>query len=78
MTRCMRQVGSCVRNVCCFPKAPLRRNAVQLLQDGTVRREDLFITGKLNNPYHHREHVRPHLEKTLKVGPPPVTRAARC
>jgi len=31
-----------------------------------VKREDLFIVGKLNNPYHHREHVLPHLKKTLK------------
>ena len=31
-----------------------------------MKREDLFITSKLNNPYHHREHVRPMMEKTLK------------
>jgi len=37
-----------------------------LIKSGTVKREDLFITGKLNNPYHHKEHVRPHLLKTLK------------
>lgn len=38
----------------------------RLIADGVVRREELFITGKLNNPYHHRADVRPHLEKTLK------------
>ena len=31
-----------------------------------MKREDLFITSKLNNPYHHREHVPPMMEKTLK------------
>ncbi|CAM9838355.1 unnamed protein product [Choristocarpus tenellus] len=36
------------------------------IQEGVVKREDVFITSKLNNPYHRREHVRPHLLKTLK------------
>ena len=36
-----------------------------LFEQGVVQRSDLWITGKLNNPYHHKEHVRPHLEKTL-------------
>lgn len=36
-----------------------------VFRQGTVSREELFITSKLNNPYHHKEHVRPHLEKTL-------------
>jgi len=31
-----------------------------------VKREELFLTSKLDNPYHHREHVRLALEKTLK------------
>ncbi len=39
----------------------------QLFAEGVVKREELFITSKLNNPYHHREHVRPAVEKTLKV-----------
>jgi diketogulonate reductase-like aldo/keto reductase len=38
----------------------------EIFAEGKVKREDLFITSKLNNPYHHKEHVRPHLEKTLK------------
>jgi len=37
-----------------------------LFEKGVVKREDLFITSKLNNPYHHKEHVRGHLLKTLK------------
>jgi len=37
-----------------------------LFKRGVVKREDIFVTGKLNNPYHHKEHVRPHLLKTLK------------
>jgi alcohol dehydrogenase (NADP+) len=42
----------------------------QALQDaineGTVKREDLWITSKLWNSSHRREQVRPALEKTLK------------
>jgi diketogulonate reductase-like aldo/keto reductase len=37
----------------------------QLFAEGVVARDDVFITGKLNNPYHHPEHVRPHVLKTL-------------
>ncbi|EGD76485.1 aldo/keto reductase [Salpingoeca rosetta] len=37
----------------------------ELFESGAVKREDLWITGKLNNPYHHKEHVMPHLKKTL-------------
>eukprot|EP00056_Hartaetosiga_gracilis_P004033 m.70695 g.70695 ORF g.70695 m.70695 type:complete len:335 (-) comp11677_c0_seq1:38-1042(-) len=36
-----------------------------LFEEKAVAREDLFLTGKLNNPYHHKEHVLPHLQKTL-------------
>jgi len=37
-----------------------------LFKNNIVKREDLFVTSKLNNPYHHREHVKPALLKTLK------------
>lgn len=37
----------------------------QAFDDGLVKREDLWITSKLWNTYHRREHVRPALEKTL-------------
>ena len=30
-----------------------------------MKREELFVSSKLNNPYHRPEHVRPMLEKTL-------------
>eukprot|EP00039_Didymoeca_costata_P024602 m.10815 g.10815 ORF g.10815 m.10815 type:complete len:397 (+) comp4323_c0_seq1:100-1290(+) len=33
--------------------------------DGFVTRDELFVSSKLNNPYHRPEHVRPMLEKTL-------------
>ncbi len=36
-----------------------------MLSRGKVKREEIFITSKLNNPYHHREHVLPALKKTL-------------
>ena len=32
---------------------------------GVVTRDELFVTSKLNNPYHHEEHVLPALQKTL-------------
>jgi D-xylose reductase len=35
------------------------------ISSGSVRREDLWITSKLWNTYHRREHVRPALEKSL-------------
>lgn len=35
------------------------------IADGLVSREDLWITSKLWNTYHAREHVKPALEKTL-------------
>lgn len=44
------EIGDAVKNV---------------LKRGSVKRSDLFITSKLNNPYHHREHVLPALKKTL-------------
>jgi len=36
-----------------------------VLARGKVTRNELFVTSKLNNPYHHREHVLPALQKTL-------------
>ncbi len=38
----------------------------QALALGLCRREDLWITSKLWNTYHRREHVRPALERTLR------------
>ena len=35
------------------------------INKGAVKREDLFITSKLWNTFHAREHVRPALERTL-------------
>ena len=35
------------------------------LQDGLCSREELWVTSKLWNTYHKREHVRPALQKTL-------------
>ncbi|MGH1370980.1 MAG: aldo/keto reductase [Cellvibrionaceae bacterium] len=36
------------------------------LDDGLCQREDLWITSKLWNTFHRREHVKPALEKTLR------------
>ncbi|HVK18458.1 MAG TPA: aldo/keto reductase [Fimbriiglobus sp.] len=36
------------------------------LADGLCRREDLWVTSKLWNTYHAREHVRPAVERTLR------------
>lgn len=36
------------------------------LEAGLCRREDLWVTSKLWNTYHRREHVRPALERTLR------------
>ena len=33
---------------------------------GVIKREELWVTSKLWNTYHAKEHVRPALEKTLK------------
>lgn len=38
----------------------------ECFEEGLVKREDIFVTGKLNNPYHHDKDVEPHLDKTLK------------
>nr|CAG8441403.1 8957_t:CDS:2 [Entrophospora candida] len=35
------------------------------IDDEVVKREDIFITSKLWNTYHRKEHVRPALERTL-------------
>jgi len=37
------------------------------IADGTVKREDLFITSKLWNTFHDPKHVRTALERTLKL-----------
>lgn len=37
----------------------------RVLSDGLCRREELWVTSKLWNTYHRREHVRPALERTL-------------
>ena len=36
------------------------------IKDGLCRRDDLWVTSKLWNTYHHGEHVRPACERTLK------------
>jgi D-xylose reductase len=36
------------------------------LNDGLCRREDLWVTSKLWNTYHHRDHVRPAVERSLR------------
>lgn len=38
----------------------------RVLREGAVRREDLWVTSKLWNQFHRREHVRPALERTLR------------
>jgi D-xylose reductase len=38
----------------------------EVLQTGIVRREDLWVTSKLWNTNHRREHVQPALERSLK------------
>ncbi|KAI8321183.1 NAD(P)H-dependent D-xylose reductase xyl1 [Martensiomyces pterosporus] len=35
------------------------------LDEGLVKRSDLFITGKLWNTYHRREHIRPAIDRSL-------------
>jgi len=37
----------------------------QAIDEGLVTRQDLFVTSKLWNTYHHTEHVEPALKKTL-------------
>lgn len=36
------------------------------IEDGLCTRDDLWVTSKLWNTYHHAEHVRPAIEKSLK------------
>jgi len=38
----------------------------EVFQEGKVKREDIFVTSKLFNDQHRKEHVRPALLKTLK------------
>jgi len=37
----------------------------ECIEEGIVTREELFVSTKLNNPYHREEHVAPMLEKSL-------------
>lgn len=37
----------------------------ECISEGIVTREELFVSSKLNNPYHREEHVQPMLEKSL-------------
>lgn len=47
-------------------EAEVGQGLQQVLQAGSCRRDDLWITSKLWNTYHRREHVRPALERTLQ------------
>lgn len=47
-------------------EAEVGQGLQQALQSGACRREDLWVTSKLWNTYHRREHVRPALERTLQ------------
>lgn len=50
-----------------YGNEPLIGEAIQkVLNEGVVKREQLFITSKLWNDDHERSHVKPALEKTLK------------
>lgn len=42
------------------------RGLSKAVSDGIVSRQDLWITSKLWNTYHRREHVRPAVEKSLR------------
>lgn len=46
-------------------EAAVGRGIRQALEAGLCRREELWVTSKLWNTYHRREHVRPALERTL-------------
>ena len=37
----------------------------ECIDEGIVTRQELFVSTKLNNPYHRAEHVIPALEKSL-------------
>ena len=47
-------------------EAEVGRGVRRALQDGLCRRDDLWITSKLWNTYHRREHVRPAIERSLR------------
>ena len=47
-------------------EAETGQGIVRALQDGVVERKDLFITSKLWNTFHKREHVLPACERSLK------------
>ena len=42
------------------------RGIAQALAEGTCKRQELWVTSKLWNTYHAREHVRPALERSLR------------
>lgn len=46
-------------------EAAVGRGIRQAFETGLCRREDLWVTSKLWNTYHRREHVRPAVERTL-------------
>eukprot|EP00899_Mesostigma_viride_P009495 jgi/Mesvir1/18547/Mv17065-RA.1 len=47
-------------------EAKIGKGLKKCFDAGTCRREDLFLTSKLWNTYHAKDHVRPACERTLK------------